>query len=204
MGRSPYDFQTFRGFIQLVYSSLSPEAQATECRRRVLNIGELFKSHWPAPQKQSVAFADSMEKMNLGPMDFPISRWWGQGGGRNGNSRGRRGVCPSPPAQKLQERTWGLPRHLMTELHHVRPARQLLHLPQRKGERREGEASMRAAGMKGAWTAGCSNIRLRRTPRPSSHCPIAEGGAKFKVTIWWGPPTRASHSITFSSTTPNS
>lgn len=69
---------TFRGFIQPIYSRLSPEAQATEWRRRVLNIGELFKSWLPAPQKQSVASADSMEKMNLGSMDFPVSH--GSGG----------------------------------------------------------------------------------------------------------------------------
>lgn len=45
-------FRTFGGRIQLIYSSLSPEAQATEWRRRVLNSRELFKSQLPAPQKQ--------------------------------------------------------------------------------------------------------------------------------------------------------
>lgn len=81
---------TLRGLIQLIYSSLSPEAQAAEWRRRVLNIRELFKSQLLAPQKQSVASADSMEKMNLGPMDFPVSHsQWGVGGRgvKNGNSK---------------------------------------------------------------------------------------------------------------------
>lgn len=51
---------------------------------------------------------------------------------RNGNSKACSGVFPSPPAQTLHKRTWGLPRYLMTELHHVRPAGLLLHLSQRK------------------------------------------------------------------------
>lgn len=41
---------------------------------------ELFKSQLLAPQKQSVASADSMEKMNLGSMDFPVSRGQWMGG----------------------------------------------------------------------------------------------------------------------------
>lgn len=66
-----YDFQR----TQLAHFTLAfpPEAQATEWRRKVLNIRELFKSQLFIPQKQSVASADSMEKMNLGPMDFPVS-----------------------------------------------------------------------------------------------------------------------------------
>lgn len=57
-----------------------PQRLATEWRR-VLNIRELFKSQLPAPPKQSMASADSTEKMNLGPMDFPVSQG-SVGGGR--------------------------------------------------------------------------------------------------------------------------
>lgn len=57
-----------------------PQRQATEWRR-VLNIRELFKSPLPAPPKQSMVSADSTEKMNLGPMDFPVSQG-SVGGGR--------------------------------------------------------------------------------------------------------------------------
>lgn len=90
-----------------------------------------------------MAFADSMEKMDLGSMDFPVSRGSGAGWGgvRNGNSKDCSGVFPSPPEPEIQKRTWGLPHYLMTELHHVRSARLLLHLPQRKGEQRERQAA---------------------------------------------------------------
>lgn len=49
----------------------------------------------------------------------------------------------SPPhqSQRYSWRYWGLPHYLMTELHHVRPARLLLHLPQKKGEQRERQAA---------------------------------------------------------------
>ena len=94
---------------------------------------------------------------------------------RNGNSRACSGVFPSPPAQKLHERTWGLPHYLVPELHHVRPVGLLLHLPQRKRGQREREASVRAARIKGAWIAGCYSIRPRRTHRPSYHCFIIWG-----------------------------
>lgn len=80
-----------------------PEAQAAEWRR-VLNIRELFKSQLLAPQKQSVASADSMEKMNLGSMDFPESHVRcsrGEGEVRNGSSNACDGVFPSLPVQKL-------------------------------------------------------------------------------------------------------
>lgn len=95
---------TFRGLIQLIYSRLPPEAEAAEWRRRVLNIRELFKSQLLAPQKQSVASADSMEKMNLRSMDFPVSHGRcsrGEGEMRNGNSKACGGVFPSLPVQKL-------------------------------------------------------------------------------------------------------
>ena len=60
---------------------------------------------------------------------------------RNGNSKACSGVSPSPAVPELQERTWGLPHYLMTELHHVRPAGLLLHLPRRNGEQRERQAT---------------------------------------------------------------
>lgn len=66
--------------LQFIYPGLFPEAQAAEWRRRVLNIGELFKSQLLTPPKQSVASADSTKKMNLGPMDFPVSPGDGRGG----------------------------------------------------------------------------------------------------------------------------
>lgn len=63
----------------------------------------------------------------------------------------------SPPASAeatSEERTWGLPHCLMTELHHVSPAQLLLAAPLLALE--EGGAEGKGgAGIKGPWITGC-------------------------------------------------
>lgn len=92
---------TFRGLTQLTH--LSSEAQATEWRSRVLNIRELLKSQCP-PLRSTVASADSKEKMNLGPMDFPESHGRGGRESEKWEQRSLQWSFPLLPVQKLRQR----------------------------------------------------------------------------------------------------
>lgn len=104
----------------------------------------------------------------------------GSGGVRNGNSKACSGVFPSPPVLELQERTWGLLHYLMTELHHVRPAGLLLHLPRRKGEQRERQAA-RGREKREPGLLLLQHGTLKEPQAILAHFRI-KGGASFKVT----------------------